>query len=199
MSRPATEPQRRCALTFDDGPEAQYTPRILDVLATHEVPATFFCLGRQVNAHPDLVHRIHTEGHLLANHTFTHPDLTTLSPHDATEEIAHTGEVLARITGSAPRWFRPPYGAINSVVRRVAEALQVRVALWTIDSRDWTGLDGVGILEQVVPRLSGPWEVVLLHTGAHAPHTAESLPELIRQARRRGYDLVTLADAPDGQ
>lgn len=197
MTAIAPAPQKRCALTFDDGPEPVYTPRILDALARHGIRATFFCLGRQVDMHPELTRRMQAEGHLVANHSWSHPDLTTVPPAEVREEIGRTQKVLAATTGTAPKWFRPPFGAVSQAVREAAVAHQLAIALWTVDSRDWTGHDRPGIVRTVVDRLQHPWEVVLLHTGAHAPHTAEAVDFLIAEARQLGYDLVTLADGPD--
>lgn len=186
----------RLALTFDDGPDPVYTPRVLDLLADYEAKATFFCLGRQLEAHPELARRIRADGHLLANHSWSHADLTKLPQHRVWDEIARTQEVLEAIAGAAPRWFRPPFGAVDETVRQTVRAQHLDLILWTVDSRDWTGLDHDGIVGEVVPRLLRPYEIILLHTGAHAPHTAVAVAELIRRGRRLGYEPATVADGP---
>jgi peptidoglycan/xylan/chitin deacetylase (PgdA/CDA1 family) len=102
--------RRRVALTFDDGPAPPFTGQILDVLRDYRVPATFFVCGQNAERHPELVRRIHAEGHTLGNHTYSHPFLYIQSRQRIAEEIDRTQEVIGRLTGYRPRLFRPPYG-----------------------------------------------------------------------------------------
>ena len=115
---------RRVALTFDDGPDPQRTPAVLDLLARQGVRATFFVVGARAEAHPELVRRMATEGHVVGNHSYTHSWRFPLRSLGRTmEELCRTGEVLHRITGRQPRLFRPPFGVTNPTIAQAVRRL----------------------------------------------------------------------------
>ena len=109
-------------LTFDDGPHRTATPDILDTLAAHEVTATFFVVGQMAAADPALVQRESQEGHAIGNHSWDHPDLTTLDRGQVESELQDTNDVIEQVTGTTPTQWRPPYGATNSAVEAAAAA-----------------------------------------------------------------------------
>jgi peptidoglycan/xylan/chitin deacetylase (PgdA/CDA1 family) len=151
------------APTFDDGPDPERTPALLDVLARAGAKATFFLVGKCAAAHPDLVRRIAGEGHAIGNHTFTHAWLPGLSARRIEAELARCQDVLADVTGARPRLVRPPYGQRDFRFYRIARRLGLTPVLWSLDSRDWTGASSETILRRA--RRAGPGDVVLLHDG----------------------------------
>lgn len=192
---PAAAGKRVVLLTFDDGPSSSgTTAQILDTLAEQKVQALFFVTG-QAARNRELVERIHREGHMLAPHTMSHANLTRLSPEQIRAEIEPLMELLTVVTGSAPRYFRPPYGAYNQTVLQVLDEYRLELVNWTNGARDWEGLDNRGykdpklVIEDVLKQLH-PGAVILMHDTYR--HTAEALPELIRQIRAAGYEFTML-------
>ncbi|MFI5618061.1 polysaccharide deacetylase family protein [Streptomyces sp. NPDC051567] len=175
----------RCvALTFDDGP-SPVTPRLLDTLAAAHVRATFFVVGRQVRARPEVVRRALAEGHVLGNHTGSHARLTALDADQIRQEITAGAEAVHRATGVRPTLLRPPFGAFSATVRQAGHPL----VLWDTDTLDWQSKDAAETVRRALDRV-GPGSVVLMHDTE--PSTADALPELIGRLRGAGYTLVTV-------
>jgi len=126
------------ALTFDDGPNPAWTPRLLDILATHDVRATFFLVGRYAEAEPELVRRIAAAGHLIGNHSWSHPNLALAATLRITEELERTSEALEQITGVPVRYFRPPFGGRRPHVLDTARLLGMTPVLWNAITNDWS-------------------------------------------------------------
>jgi peptidoglycan/xylan/chitin deacetylase (PgdA/CDA1 family) len=125
------------ALTFDDGPNDFYTPRLLDLLAQHQVRATFFLIGNFVRDRPEIVRQIHAAGHLIGNHTTTHPWLPLLSPRRVRNELAFCNATIEDAIGQRVRFFRPPHGARRPDILRSARALGMTPVLWNAMGYDW--------------------------------------------------------------
>jgi peptidoglycan/xylan/chitin deacetylase (PgdA/CDA1 family) len=186
------------ALTFDDGPLSTVTPRVVRLLQRLEVPATFFMVGNRVEAHPELVRLVDRAGFAIGNHTWEHTDLTTQSPAEARRALVSTRRALLDSGITPTDLARPPYGAIDDRVRRVMASLGLVPTLWTIDSRDWTGLSprqiSRGVVRAVRPHRTN---VVLQHDGVtNSPATLKALPTEIRTLEKRGYCFAPLG--PDG-
>jgi peptidoglycan-N-acetylglucosamine deacetylase len=131
--------EKLMALTFDDGPDPETTPAVLDALARHGMRATFFVVGERAERHPDLVARIRAEGHETGSHSWNHPSLPELPPRAAAEQIARTRAILGpRDAG----FLRPPYGHQSLTTWRLARRAGYRVVMWTIAPGDWRGEDG---------------------------------------------------------
>lgn len=184
-------PRPSLSLTFDDGPEEQYTAAILDILQRFSVPATFFCVGKHVVHHPTLMHRIVNEGHAIGNHSWDHVNLTTLASDQIRDQLQNTQDIIHSVTGFSPKYVRPPFGAINSTVEDVIIALGFHPALWTIDSTDWQGSSAPHIAHTVLSQLH-PGAVVLFHSAAHAPGTPLALETLIHLIQNEGYCIGPL-------
>ncbi|BBC37696.1 hypothetical protein SGFS_089900 [Streptomyces graminofaciens] len=175
------------ALTFDDGPAAPETATLLTYLAQYDARATFFTVGQNVAAHPDLVRAEARAGHEVGNHSWNHPDLTKLSPAQVTYQLNRTSAAIKAATGKAPTIFRPPYGAINSTVRG---ATSLSPVLWTLDTEDWKYPDAAKIAEAVIDKVKRN-DVVLMHD-IHATSVA-AVPQILRALTARGYHFVTVS------
>lgn len=180
------------ALTFDDGPSAGYTTQVLSVLRKYGVHATFFMLGQWVQRYPDLARAVLADGHAVENHSWSHPDLTTLSTQAIQQQLANTSNVIKQTLGVAPTLFRPPYGAYNSRVLSVAGSLHLTPVLWDIDPRDWSRPGTNTIINRVLSHLHNG-AIILMHDGGgDRSQTVQALPTIIQQVRARGYRLVTV-------
>ena len=181
------------ALTFDDGPQPGITPRVIRVLVGHHVPATFFVVGQEVRGHGQLLRRMHHDGFRVGNHTFAHENLTNLSNRAIRRTLSRTNTAIRHAGLGRPVLMRPPYGAINSRVRRVVRQMHLRPVLWTVDSRDWDGRAARRIISTVLAEIHRGRNIVLLHDGvANSDQTLAALPRLIHRIRGRGYCLAAL-------
>lgn len=193
---PAQEPI--VALTFDDGPSLETTPRILDVLEHHHAQATFFVLGEQVRRHPDLVRRIVAEGHDLGIHGDTHRPFVLLTAAQVREEIVCARAAIRQAYPEAADvvWLRPPYGFKTLFLPRKTRRQGCRMVAWSLDSQDYRSDDAAAIALRVLSRLR-PGAIVLLHDGATNRASADALPEILRGIAERGYRCVTLPRCAD--
>jgi peptidoglycan/xylan/chitin deacetylase (PgdA/CDA1 family) len=181
------------ALTFDDGPNAIYTPQILAELAAAGVPATFFALGYEGAARPDLLRAASQAGNSVEDHTWDHADLTGLSVAAVADELRSTADLIQRATGVRPVCFRPPYGATNSTVVSVAAGLGLAQALWNIDPTDWKRPGAAVIASNVLTHATGQNIVIILHDGGgDRSQTVAALPTIIAGLRSRGYGFTRL-------
>jgi len=187
------------ALTFDDGPSVPYTGQILDILAKNKIKATFFLCGANAERYPELVRRIQREGHVIGNHTYSHPYLHLKSEADIAEEIDRTQEVLLRITGQRPTLFRPPYGVRWFSLWPILRRRGMSMVLWS--DRGYDGrLDASGIAKASLEGLK-PGAILLLHDGFEAKPPAEvnrsgtvsALPAILEGARRAGYVFTRIS------
>jgi peptidoglycan-N-acetylglucosamine deacetylase len=199
------------AITFDDGPDGRWTPKILDILKEKHAPATFFVIGKNMAHKPGLVEREVREGHDVGNHTWTHPDISKVSAAQAAVELSATQRLFETITGRSMRLFRPPYfgDAEPSTPREVAPLLTGQTQGYLavglrIDPDDWDHPDATTparVVKVALDRLAEgargirPGQVILLHdSGGDRSRTVEALPALIDALRAHGYKLVTIAD-----
>ncbi|MEV6938952.1 polysaccharide deacetylase family protein, partial [Streptomyces sp. NPDC051132] len=155
-------PGRHMVLTFDDGPHPDYTPHILDTLAEHRVRAMFFVCGECVADHRELLARMADEGHVVGNHTWTHPLLTTLGRAEIRSEMERTSDIIEDSYGERPQWFRAPYGAWNRATFELGAEMGMEPLAWTVDTTDWMEPGTDTIIDQVESG-AGPGVVVLSH------------------------------------
>ncbi|MGW0735166.1 polysaccharide deacetylase family protein [Streptomyces sp. NPDC002851] len=175
------------ALTFDDGPAVPETATLLTTLAQYKARATFFTVGQNVAAHPDLVRAEAKAGHELGNHSWNHPDLTRLTPEQVAGQLNRTNAAIKAATGKAPTVFRPPYGAINQTVRK---ATALSPVLWDMDTEDWKHRDSAKVAQSVITRARAN-DVVLLHD-IH-PTSVAAVSEILRTLTARGFHFVTVS------
>lgn len=186
--------EKLVALTFDDGPEYYYTPKILDILKEKGVPATFFVMGQQVKAHPELMKRTVNEGHAIGIHTYTHPYLINEWTGKVRAEITSTQKVIEETLGIRTDLFRPPYGAITKADVAILNKFGLRNILWSVDTLDWSGASAEQILETVNQNIT-PGGIVLQHNfqeGRLLGGTIEALPQIIDDLHEKGYKFVTV-------
>lgn len=189
---------RRIALTFDDGPAERFTEQILDILRERNVKATFFLCGEHVDRYPEIVRRIHAEGHTLGNHTYSHPFLYFRSRAFLASEINRTQEAIEKVVGYRPRFFRPPYGARWLGLYSVLGKRNLRLVNWSDTGYDWK-LDAEGIVRETLKTL-GPGSIILLHDGLRGfrpreidqSATVHALPAIIDGAQKAGLRFAPL-------
>ena len=180
----------RVALTFDDGP-GPHTERLLEVLAEREVTATFFVVGREVAARPDVVRAQVGSGHAVGNHSYTHPDLTALDPERLAEEIDRTSDAIVAATGTRPILARPPFGATDAAVARLLGDRGLAEVLWDVDTEDWR-IHGVEATTRNALDGARDGAVILMHDTQET--TVAAVPGIIDGLRARGFAFVTVPD-----
>lgn len=187
------------ALTFDDGPSPEWTPRILDELRKENVSATFFLLGKHVAQYPDIVRRIQSEGHEIGNHTYNHPVLLFSGSQKLKKEISDTEKAIFSITGKHTILFRPPKAWLTNSEKQMIKGLGYKVVLWTLNSKDWVTFDDKYIVRYLVKRIK-PGDIILFHDsggvfkteGGNRTETVKTIPRLIAKLRDKGYRFVTV-------
>lgn len=172
------------ALTFDDGPNATWTPKLLDILASLEVRATFFLLGAQANAEPELVRQMAAAGHVIGNHTWSHPNLARSSSELIREELKRTQQTLQQIAGAPVKFFRPPYGARRPEVFRIAREMGIQPVLWNAMVSDWSDPSPDRIAQRLSERIArlqqkGSAANIVLHDGGHNDPAANRQPSVL--------------------
>lgn len=178
----------RVALTFDDGPAAN-TNRLLDTLAQYNAKATFFTIGSSVDASPTTVARTLNEGHAVGNHTYNHPDLTTLGADGVRNELQQGNQAIANATGGhTPTMLRPPYGATTPTVNNIAAEFGMANIIWSVDTRDWQDRDSALVCNRAVTNASDG-AVILLHD-LHAT-SVDAMPCILDSLSSQGYEFVT--------
>ncbi len=176
----------KIALTFDDGPHPYYTEQLLDGLKERGAKASFFVMGKQAEAYPELVLRMHEEGHLVGNHTYSHIQLGKNNRETFKEELVKTNELLTGITGEEPQYVRPPYGSWDKSFE--TELMMIPV-LWTIDPMDWCSSDVNGIVSKVTKKAQEN-AVILMHDEYKSTVTAAL--EIVDILQKQGYEFVTI-------
>ncbi len=171
------------ALTFDDGPNPACTPRLLDILARHGAKATFFLIGRFAEIEPTLARAVADAGHLIGNHSWTHPKLSLIAAHRVRDELTRTKNTLEQITGKPIRYFRPPFGARRPYVLHVARELGMIPVMWNAMTSDWRERSPHRIAERLTRKIgarqrSGLAANIVLHDGGHVALNADRGPSI---------------------
>jgi peptidoglycan/xylan/chitin deacetylase (PgdA/CDA1 family) len=193
-----TRGARQIALTYDDGPNDLHTLRLLEVLARHGIHATFFLIGRYVQQRPEIVHEIIHAGHVVGNHTFTHPLLTFKSEVEIRQELTQCRSAIQDAIGSHSNLFRPPFGGRRPVVLRAARGLGLEPVMWNVTGYDWNAPPAAVIEKKVASQIRGG-DVILLHDGGHKQlgtdrsQTVIATDQLITRYKTEGYEFVTVS------
>jgi acyl-phosphate glycerol 3-phosphate acyltransferase len=190
------------ALTFDDGPDPEFTPEILDLLKQNDVKATFFLVGTHAEKYPGLVKRIIAEGHEIGNHSYSHPvNMLLFSRDRIVQEVVKAEEAITRAGGVRPYLFRPPRGLFNKVLMSILRDRKYTMVLWSLSSRDWQEPSYKEITWRVCTGVKNG-DIVLFHDsgslispeGGNHACTIDALPYVIKGLRERGYRFVPLTD-----
>jgi peptidoglycan-N-acetylglucosamine deacetylase len=188
---------RQLALTYDDGPNDAHTPQLLEVLARHNVHATFFLIGRFVQQQPAIARAVAQAGHVIGNHTFTHPSLIFKSAKEIRRELTDCRAAITDAIGQHSNLFRPPFGARRPAVLRIARELALDPIMWNITGYDWDAPPAAVIERKVSRRIRGG-NVILLHDGGHRQmgsdrsQTVLATDHLITRYKSEGYEFVTI-------
>lgn len=189
--QPGHFPPKLIALTFDDGPDPRVTPQILAELRKYGARATFFVLGSQVERHPELLRAIVRDGHVVGNHSFSHPKKTT--PEQALEEIDKADVAIQAASGRRADLFRPPYGLRYEELSKQALGRGYTVVLWSLPCRDVDRIDSAKISQIIINRRKRG-DVVVMHDGPGHESTARALPAVLRALSGKGYSFVTVPE-----
>jgi peptidoglycan/xylan/chitin deacetylase (PgdA/CDA1 family) len=180
------------AMTFDDGPSATLTPKLLDLLAAHHIKATFFVIGENVAEHPEIVARAAQEGHEIGNHSWSHPNFGKMSDDGVRSQLRRTDDAIRSATGNRPTLMRPPYGSITSREKRwIHDEFGYRIILWDVDPLDWRR-PGPAVVRNRILKETQPGSIVLSHD-IH-PGTIEAMPSTLDALEAKGFKFVTVSE-----
>lgn len=188
---------KQIALTYDDGPNDPHTLHLLEVLAKHNVHATFFMIGRYVQQRPDIAREVQNAGHVVGNHTFNHPNLIFASAAQTRRELQQCEQALADAVGEHSRLFRPPFGGRRPSTLRIVRESGLEPIMWGVPGRDWKGKPA-GYIEQRLRKHIRGGNVILLHDGSHLAFGADrsqtiiATDHLIARCKSEGYEFVTV-------
>ncbi|HEY9419183.1 MAG TPA: polysaccharide deacetylase family protein [Candidatus Udaeobacter sp.] len=180
------------AMTFDDGPSATLTPKLLDLLAAHHIKATFFVIGENVAEHPEVVARAAREGHEIGNHSWSHPNFGKMSDESVRRQLQQTDDAIKNATGKRPMLMRPPYGSITTREKRwIHDEFGYDIILWDVDPYDWKR-PGPSVVRNRILKETRPGSIVLSHD-IH-PGTIEAMPSTLDALEAKGFRFVTVSE-----
>jgi peptidoglycan/xylan/chitin deacetylase (PgdA/CDA1 family) len=188
---------KQLALTYDDGPNDPHTFHLLEVLSKHNVPATFFLIGRYAKQRPEIAREVIKAGHVVGNHTLTHPLLTFKSTAEIRQELTDCRAALQDAVGEHSNLFRPPFGGRRPAVLRIARELGLQPVTWNVTGYDWNA-PPAAVIERKVTRQIRGGDVILLHDGGHRQmgadrsQTVAATDHLITKYKSEGYEFVTI-------
>ncbi|MGW4705862.1 polysaccharide deacetylase family protein, partial [Streptomyces sp. NPDC004285] len=181
---------RSMVLTFDDGPDPRYTPGILETLRHYDCRAMFFVCGEMAVDNQDLLREMDADGHVVGNHSWSHPLIPKLKPSRIRDELGSTSEVVERAIGAAPLWYRAPYGAWNKHSFEIGAELGMEPLAWTVDTLDWTE-PGTGPIVRRVLDGAAPGVVVLSHdAGGNRSQSVAALRRYLPELLDAGYRMT---------
>lgn len=180
--------KKKVALTFDDGPHPKFTQQLLDGLKERGVHATFFVTGEHAKLHPDIIERIHQEGHIIGNHTYSHIQLTSENKEKFKQELINTNRVLTEITGEEVLYVRPPYGTWD---KNMEKELNMFPVLWSVDTLDWCCDEVSKVVNRAVKDVKDN-DVILMHD--YYESSVRAALEIVDELQKQGYVFVTVEE-----
>lgn len=199
--RKGNDDEKVIALTFDDGPDVDFTPQILDILKKHDVKATFFVVGEKVGWNPELLRREYDEGHEIGNHTFTHINVSKRGYGEIEKEITDTQQTIKKVIGQEPKLFRPPYRALSKEMCSIVKQKNMNIILWSnLDPRDWSNPGVYYIVNTITSKVENG-NIILLHDYNNSRNsksqTIQALDVVIPKLKEKGYKFVTVSQLID--
>lgn len=184
------------ALTFDDGPNIKYTKQILKILKGNNIKATFFFVGKNAKIHPEIVKEAFQDGHIIANHTYSHPHLKNLSKQEIETELVKAREELKEIIGVYPILFRPPYGEICKKLKQITNKLKLKTIMWDTSTNDYVVYNNNSEkISSTIIKFTHPGYIITLHDGGgNRKNTVEALPIIIDVLKKNGYEFLTIPE-----
>ncbi len=180
------------AMTYDDGPNKNLTPKLLDLLAAHHVRATFFVIGQNAAEYPEILRRAVREGHEIANHSWSHPNLGKMSDDAVRRELQKTDDAIKAAIGVRPTLLRPPYGSLSTRQKKwIHNDFGYQIILWDVDPLDWKRPGPMVVCNRIV-KMTRPGSIVLAHD-IHAG-TIEAMPAILDQLEAKGFKFVTVSE-----
>ena len=185
-----SQTEKQVAITFDDGPTTEYTPQILQLLKTHQAKATFFCIGKQIEKHPEILKQIFLGGHTIGNHSYSHAtNFGFFRKKRIVEELSKTDALIEEITNTKNTLFRPPYGVTNPSIAKALQETNHTVVGWNVRSYDTVIKNPAKVLNRIKKRVT-PGAIILLHdTHSRCPEIVERLLQFLE---KEGYQTVTI-------
>lgn len=184
--------EKMICLTFNDGPDDQITPQVLDILKKHHVKASFFFTGSKLEQSPEVVKRAYQDGHLVLSHAWSHQQLTSLSQQEIRKEIQMAEDKVYELIGERPALIRPPAGYLDKNAAAVIKNNGYKIVLWSIDTMDWSHNEKSSIIENVMH--IRPGDIIMMHCDSNNKETLKALPEIIDNLRQMGYQFVDLGE-----
>lgn len=186
--------KKQIALTFDDGPHPSLTPKILQILAKYNIPATFFMVGQNVINYPSAAKQVILAGHEVGNHTFTHPHIANLSEKAIFDEIGRCEDALEELCEYRPHLLRTPQGALTPSLERCLADDDYILVLWSLDTRDWDNKSTACIVRTVLENIKAG-DIILMHDYiGYNSKTPEALEQIIPKLLAEGYEFVTVSE-----
>ena len=180
------------AMTFDDGPSAKLTPKLLDLLAAHHIKATFFLIGENAAEHPEIVAREAREGHEIANHSWSHPNLAKMSDDGVRSQLHRTEDAIKSAIGNRPTLLRPPYGSISARQKKwINQEFGYKIVLWDVDPLDWRR-PGANVVCNRIVKNTRAGSIILAHD-IH-PGTIDAMSCVLNQLEAKGFKFVTVSE-----
>lgn len=183
--------EKKVAISFDAAWGADNTKKILDILDTYEVHATFFLVGFWVEKYPDMVKEIDSRGYEIGNHSQNHPKMSELSKSQMKNEILSVNEQIHNLIGKTPDVFRPPFGDYNNSVIEAMEEINMHTIQWSIDSLDWKELGKQELINRVLKKVKNG-DIILFHN--NAKYTPDALPEILEELQKRGFSVCSISE-----
>lgn len=183
---------KKIALTFDDGPNDTSLPKVLDLLKEEKIKASFFFIGKNISDRKLEVERVHKEGHLVLNHSYTHSNFDKASQELIISEIEKTNKTINDIIGVTPKLYRPPYGIITENVKIAIKNLDMNIVLWNVDGEDWNTKRSLDYVVNTQEKETKNGSIILMHTQPDKDTSYEALKKLIPYYRSKGYEFVKL-------
>jgi peptidoglycan-N-acetylglucosamine deacetylase len=184
--------KKMVALTFDDGPEPMITPKIIAALKQENVKGTFFFIGEKVQKYPYIVKSTYKNGNVISSHNFRHDVLTKKTETELHQDLDKASEAIRQVIGKSPALLRPPYGEIDDKVVNAIKKDHYKIILWSIDTLDWSNRDQAMIQQNVLDNVRNG-DIILMHTDNYTIETAKAVPTIIKELKRRGFQIVDVA------